>query len=90
MVFCSKCGKSVDDSSKFCPNCGSEVKVSSPESTNTSKQSATQTTIVHTKGGGFFSGLFEGLGGSVGCCCGVVIVIIIIIVLLLLLLSGNR
>ncbi len=90
MPLCSKCGKSVEEGSKFCSNCGNEMQSASPNISNKSDQQAIQTTIIHGKGGGFFSGLREGLGGSMGCCCGVVIVIIIIIVLLLLMLSGNR
>ncbi len=37
-----------------------------------------QTTVVNL-GGGFFSSLWNGIGGSVGCCIGIIIILGIII-----------
>ena len=39
---------------------------------------ATQTTVIKT-GGGFFSGLFQGAGGIIGCCIGAIIIFVIIL-----------
>lgn len=30
-MFCKKCGNSLPDKSKFCPNCGTETMVEAPE-----------------------------------------------------------
>lgn len=29
MVFCSKCGKSIDENAKFCEGCGNEIALNS-------------------------------------------------------------
>lgn len=83
MVFCHECGVKINKPAKHCPECGANLKGESKKETKTEAikepSHQTQTTIVNSGGGGFFSGLFQGAGGIIGCCVGAVIIIFIIV-----------
>lgn len=84
-MFCQQCGKKVDDSVNHCPECGANLKEAGRSAAKeiireirTEPSNQVQTTVVRG-GGGFFSGLFQGVGGILGCCIGAIIIVLIII-----------
>lgn len=82
MAYCPKCGKKMGFQTKHCQECG--AKLSGELETPTRDKSdvkQNQTTVIHA-GGGFFSGLFQGAGGIIGCCIGAIIIIVILVMII--------